>query len=198
MYKIMKKILFISILFNTCLLISLLYLFSKAVFPTIEKVSITNSLNYKLLINSRTYIDKKTDIRLYILETENYYPSGSLATKKIEINGIIKSFKSYSKKGKLLGSIINGKGRLIIPNIKGKAYPKDTVFPFSHCNCYYDNGAYLTEEEFNKRKTEKFKKEYSKFKKNAPPLPKKKNLKPLTTFKSAKELRLFMKKASRL
>ena len=139
----------------------------KAVIPREEKFINTNPSGTKIEMISRTYLDKKTGINLSLIESKAYYPQGKIATESIEINHMIYTFISYKPDGTILGEIHNYRGLLIVPDIKGKVYPKDTVFPFNRCNCYYDHGAYLTEEEFNKRSNEKFKNEFKKFRKSS-------------------------------
>ena len=133
---------------------------SKAVIPSedgsIYKDRVTGA---KSATTRRIYHDKATGIDLVVVEIKRYYPQGQLAIERVDVNMLIYSFKSYKPDGTILSEIYNYKGRLILPNLKGEVFPKDTVLPFSKCNCYYDHGAFLTEEEFNSRKTEKFKKE---------------------------------------
>jgi hypothetical protein len=163
-----KKIIFSIGLFNILLITVLIYMISKAVIPQEEQFINTNPLGAKIEMIGRTYTDKKTGIKLSVVESKSYYPQGQIAIESIEINNMIYSAISYKPDGTILGKIHNYKGRYIVPkDINGNVNPKDTVFPQCDCNCYYDYGAFLTEEEFKQRSNEKHNKEFKKFLKSA-------------------------------
>jgi hypothetical protein len=125
----------------------LFFVFAKATFPQEDELRVSNSY----ISERRIYKDAPTGFQMAISEEKSFYPDGKLCYRAIEINGEFAFFQSYTKEGKVLGEIIAGKGRLIVPDDNGCVSPQGTTSPFSKANCYYRCGEPVTKEEFMRR-----------------------------------------------